>query len=524
MSKKQYNSFKSVTSNFDMSRAEKDLLKGKKVMLPLKEQYNDRLSHSKDVRIVAEKIYDSIKKNYVHNKRNDFYINTLTISKICTIAKWHDVGHCPYGHKGEETLNSLISENDESYWDIFYSGYKHNLLSAKILLDLKINVSWDIIDAVIKHSSVLPKNFNLSRANNSNILKLNYIFNCDRTNIIDSSNGKVAVNKSWYFFMKNFVLNFPCQICRIPKYYFINGKDSNESNIIKICGNPSNEDCKYCVIKADNKNIKNNITQYLLFPYPLTLNGDIVRVADEISAMVRDLEYYSKFLKKNHVNQYQIVFAKVINELNILKSKYVGENKQYDLINLVNDLLSSKISGDVLIDYLVENVDINFDSYEIIELKKFNSVPLIVNWDNAQEKNYCKPLLEFNKDVNELFKKIKKCIYSIIHEDKSIKDDNDIGKEYIKNVFKFYYDNPLEFLKLNDHLNDELNLITDVIRKMEPNNLIDKINFAKAHINEKTDYDKLLNSFRREIAFYIARLTETELKELNRSIQSKTSR
>ena len=230
MSKKIYNKTKSVCSNFDLPRVEKQLLEGKKVMLPLDKDFNNRHTHSLDVEYVAEKIFENLKLKY-----NDKFVKSLSISKIKTMAKWHDVGHCPYGHAGEEQLNSLISENKGFYLDSFYSGYKHNLLSAKILLDLKINVSWDIIDAVIKHSSVLPKNFNLTRANHNNILKLNYIFNCDRNNIVNIYNEKVAVNNSWYFFMKDFVCDFPCQICNVPKYEFIDPNETNSLKIIQIC-------------------------------------------------------------------------------------------------------------------------------------------------------------------------------------------------------------------------------------------------------------------------------------------------
>ena len=53
---------------------------------------------------------------------------------------------------------------------------------------------------------------------------------------------------------------------------------------------------------------------------------------------------------------------------------------------------------------------------------------------------------------------------------------------------------------------------------MNLDGLVDKINFARTHINENIDYMKLLNSFRREIAFFIARLTEKELNTIYDSL------
>lgn len=520
MSKKIYNKAKSVCSNFDLSGVEKQLLEGKKVMLPLDKDSNNRYTHSLDVEYVAEKIFENLKHKY-----NDQFIKSLSISKIKTMAKWHDVGHCPYGHAGEEQLNSLISENNGFYLDSFYSGYKHNLLSAKILLDLKINVSWDIIDAVIKHSSVLPKNFNLTRANNNNILKLNYIFNCDRNNIINIDDEKVAANNSWYFFMKDFVCDFPCQICNVPKYEFIDNKNNNNLKIIKLCGDFTREyekgknNCKFCVVNKDCKNIKHNITQYLLFPFPLTLGGEILRIADEISALVRDIEVYSKYLKNNHFTEYYIIEEKILDIFNILESKFIGQNKNYKLLEYVKNLISSEITGDELIDYLISEIKYDNTTFEIIENNKYNNIPLIVKWDNIQEKNFCKSLLEFEDDVNKLFDEIKKAIYGIIHNDQFIKTDNEDGAKYINKVFDFYYNNPTKFLYINNHLQEELNLITETIQNMSQSSLVDKIDFARKHIHENVDYMKLLNSFRREIAFYIARLTENELKVIYDSLQ-----
>lgn len=518
MSKKQYDKKINVCYSFDMQADEKRKLEGKKVMLPL-DANNNRLSHSKDVENVAERIYNHLKEK----NASDSYLDSISIRKIRTMAKWHDVGHCPYGHSGEEVLNSLISENGEFYWDSFYSGYKHNLLSAKILLDLKINVSWDIIDAVIKHSSVLPKNFNLSRASDDNILKLNYIFNCDRTNIIELQGSKTAVNNSWYLFVKDFIVNFPCQLCKRPKYDFLNSDSAGGSNkIIKICEKSENG-CKYCAIKEKVGNIKHNITQYLFFPNPLTLEGEILRHADEISALVRDIEYYSKYLKKKHVSEYQIIKAKIFDRLNILRSEFVGKEKDCGLIDKIIDLINGQKNTEEIINHLVESINYEPSNFEIIEKNKFNSIPVLVKWDNINEKNYCKPLIEFKEDINQLFTEIKKCIYGIIHNDLIISNDNKRGIEQLKFVFNYYYDNPKDFLLLNKHLNSELNSITDFISKMYQNTLSEKIEYAKQYIHEELHYMKLLNSFRREISFYIARFTEKELDDLYQKY-AKTSR
>lgn len=208
------------------------------------------------------------------------------------------------------------------------------------------------------------------------------------------------------------------------------------------------------VINKDCKNIKHNITQYLLFPFPLTLGGEILRVADEISALVRDIEFYSKYLKDNHFYKYYIIKEKILDIFNILESKFIGQSKNYELIEYVKNLISSKITGDDLINYLISKIKYDYTTFEIIENNKYNNIPLIVRWDNLQEKNFCKSLLEFEDEINKLFDEIKKAIYGIIHNDKFIKDDNKDGEKYISKVFEFYYNNPVKFLSINEHLQE----------------------------------------------------------------------
>lgn len=507
----EYNKKIGLRYNVDILEIEKNRLSGKKVMLPLSTGYGDRLSHSQDVLKISEYIYNYLKKDY----GSDPYIKKLQINKIRTMAKWHDVGHCPYGHSGEDKLNELISENGDFYWDSFYSGYKHNLLSAKKLLDLKMNISWDIIDGVVKHSHVLPKNFNVSRAKYSNILKLNYIFNCDKTYSVVENNGIiVATNHSWYTFMKDFIMNFPCEICKLEKYDLINKNKSVLSNEcdIKICDDGKKSvNCKYCVKKENNENIKMNITQYLLFPHPFTIEGEIIKIADEISALVRDIEYYSLFLRKNNVSEYQIIKAKVNDRLTILKSKLIGKNKNTELIELIDTLFETSNNSEKVIDFLIKEIDYNNANFEILDEKNFSKKEIIVNWNSLTAKAYCRPLIGFKQDTANLFNEIKRCIYSIIHKDRTIEEDNQKGKQKLKKAFDYYYNHPEEFLEINQHLNEELNVITNFIADMGFETLSEKINFSKKKIQTNENYMKLLNSFRREIVFYLANLTEEEV-------------
>lgn len=65
---------------------------------------------------------------------------------IEAIALGHDVGHSPFGHKGETYLNNLSQREDVGY---FY----HNAQSVRVLKDLEhLNVSIQTLDGILAHN------------------------------------------------------------------------------------------------------------------------------------------------------------------------------------------------------------------------------------------------------------------------------------------------------------------------------------------------------------------------------------
>lgn len=69
-----------------------------------------------------------------------------------TIALAHDLGHSPFGHCGEHTLNELMEG---------YGGFDHNLQSLRIVEVVEkrypgfdgLNLTWEVREGLVKHET-----------------------------------------------------------------------------------------------------------------------------------------------------------------------------------------------------------------------------------------------------------------------------------------------------------------------------------------------------------------------------------
>jgi dGTPase len=67
-----------------------------------------------------------------------------------TIALAHDLGHSPFGHRGEHVINRLMKE---------HGGFEHNEQSLRVVEELEkkypdfpgLNLSWEVREGLVKH-------------------------------------------------------------------------------------------------------------------------------------------------------------------------------------------------------------------------------------------------------------------------------------------------------------------------------------------------------------------------------------
>lgn len=133
------------------------------------DHYRNRLTHSLEVFSIANQIADNFKGVDIDHE-------LLGVIALC-----HDIGHTPYGHEGERTLNEILSGKDNLGGllpDILKKnnlaqGFKHNIYSSKLFLrtfpyDPNNGKDYKIVDGIMKHT----KPFYKDKA--GNVIKLDY--------------------------------------------------------------------------------------------------------------------------------------------------------------------------------------------------------------------------------------------------------------------------------------------------------------------------------------------------------------
>lgn len=129
----------------------------------------DRLVHSAAFRRLEHKTQvfvqhegDNFRSRLTHTIEVSQIARTLAInlgldSDLAeTISLAHDLGHTPFGHAGEEELNSLMASK---------GGFDHNAQTLRIVTKLEkryakydgLNLTWESLEGIVKHNGPLLK-------------------------------------------------------------------------------------------------------------------------------------------------------------------------------------------------------------------------------------------------------------------------------------------------------------------------------------------------------------------------------
>lgn len=125
----------------------------------------DRIIHSSGYTRLIDKtqVYSFIQNDHITRR----VLHVQLVSKIArtigrslalnedlieAMALGHDIGHTPFGHKGESLLNSICEKEGIGY-------FCHNAQSVRILQDIEgLNISMQTLDGILAHNGEILKN------------------------------------------------------------------------------------------------------------------------------------------------------------------------------------------------------------------------------------------------------------------------------------------------------------------------------------------------------------------------------
>ena len=105
------------------------------------DHFRTRLTHTMEVAAISRNIASALR---------------LNTDLAETIALAHDLGHSPFGHKGETVLNELMKR---------HGGFEHNRHSLRVVEELEqkypdfsgLNLSWEVLEGLAKHQTTFDR-------------------------------------------------------------------------------------------------------------------------------------------------------------------------------------------------------------------------------------------------------------------------------------------------------------------------------------------------------------------------------
>lgn len=115
------------------------------------DHFRTRLTHTLEVTQIARALSNALEVN---------------VDLTEAISLGHDIGHTPFGHQGERTLDEIMRG---SYFSerkitapIDFGGFKHNYNSVRILCSVEktdekedgLNLTWQVLEGIFKHTKI----------------------------------------------------------------------------------------------------------------------------------------------------------------------------------------------------------------------------------------------------------------------------------------------------------------------------------------------------------------------------------
>ena len=144
------------------------------------DHFRTRITHSLEVSQIARTL-------------SKFFNLNEDLSETLSLA--HDLGHTPFGHAGEEALNSCMKN---------YGGFDHNIQTLRIITILEnryynfkgLNLSIETLDGLVKHNGPVKNLIKINKILGKNFFKkrINFSLNSSLEAQIASISDDIAYN------------------------------------------------------------------------------------------------------------------------------------------------------------------------------------------------------------------------------------------------------------------------------------------------------------------------------------------
>ena len=108
--------------------------------------YRTRLTHSLEVAQIARSLCRAMNLNE-------------DLGEVVSLA--HDLGHPPFGHNGERSLNQCMKNS---------GGFNHNDQTLRVITKIEkkypnfdgLNLSWESLEGIVKHNGTIKKKYSIA--------------------------------------------------------------------------------------------------------------------------------------------------------------------------------------------------------------------------------------------------------------------------------------------------------------------------------------------------------------------------
>ena len=256
-----------------------------------------------------------------------------------TLSLAHDLGHTPFGHAGEESLNECMSD---------YGGFDHNLQTLRIvtLLENKyyrfkgLNLTYETIDGLVKHNGPIRDTSEIKKFLGDKFLKGKIKFNLNSSleAQIAAISDDIAYNSHDLEDGLRAKLYKIEDLQKIPvlsdiinnhkKYIKQKGIDLVIRQIVREVINTMVKD----IILNTEKNIKHrkikSISDVLKCDEKIVYFSDTMNLFDlNIKSFLKEKMYFSKDVYKN-TNKGKIIIKFLFDKIRKKPRKFINKNMQ----------------------------------------------------------------------------------------------------------------------------------------------------------------------------------------------------